>query len=97
MLGDECVTFPTPLRNIGLENKEVEPSKTKIKMVIKLLKNNEVAEKDRICGELLKLRGPSLTDEIFSIIPRIWHTKEIPVEWRTYIISYLSNIKKTGP
>jgi len=49
----------------------VESSRVEIEMAIKSLKNNKVAGGDRICGELLKLEGPRLTDEIFNIIFRI--------------------------
>jgi len=55
-------------------------------MVIKLLKNNKAAGEDRICRELLKLRDPSLTEEIFNLISRILHKEEIPIEWSSSII-----------
>lgn len=55
-------------------------------MVIKSLKNNKAAGEGRICGELLKIGGPRLTDELFNLISRIWHKEEIPIEWRTSII-----------
>jgi hypothetical protein len=64
-------------------------------MVIKSLKNNKAVGEDRICGELLKLGGPRLTDELFNLISRIWHKEEIPIEWRTSIICPI--LKKGDP
>jgi len=48
-----------------------------------LLKNNKAAGEDLICGGLLKLGDPSLKDEIFNLISKIWQKEEIPIEWRS--------------
>jgi hypothetical protein len=81
--------------NESLKNEELEPSRVEIEMVIKSLKNNKAAEEDWICGELLKLGGPRLTDELYNLISKIWHTEEIPIEWRTSIICPI--LKKGDP
>lgn len=64
----------------------MEPSRAEIELIIKSLKNNKAAGEDQICGELLKLGGPRLDEEIFNLISRIWHKEEILIEWRTSVI-----------
>lgn len=48
-------------------------------MVIESLKNNKYTGGDRICGELLKLEGLSLTNEILNLISKIWYKEEISI------------------
>ncbi|KAL4147798.1 hypothetical protein QTP88_002147 [Uroleucon formosanum] len=74
------------LTNNNLRNEELEPNRAEIESIIKSLKNNKAAGEDQICAELLKLRGPSLTDGIFNLISMIWRKEEIPTDWRTSVI-----------
>lgn len=56
-----------------VENEEVKLSGVEIYEVIKSLKKNEAAGEDKIYGELLKLRGFGLANEIFKLVSLIWH------------------------
>jgi len=72
--------------NNNLRNEELEPNRAEIESINKSLKNNKAAGEDRICAELLKLGGPSLTDGILNLISMIWRKEEITTDWRTSVI-----------
>ncbi|KAL4125800.1 hypothetical protein QTP88_010040 [Uroleucon formosanum] len=83
--GEDDEEWGEPTNN-NLRNEELEPNRAEIESIIKSLKNYKAAGEDRICAELLKLGGPSLTDGIFNLISMIWRIEEIPTDWRTSVI-----------
>jgi len=50
------------------------------------LKNNEAAGLDEIPAELLKQGGEPVAEVFTELSNHIWHTEEIPKEWREGII-----------
>ena len=63
-----------------------EPTTAEIRHAIKQLKTRKAAGEDEVTAEALKAGGEILVKQLHSILQLIWHTEEIPRQWKRGII-----------
>jgi hypothetical protein len=66
-----------------------EPSLVEMEIAIGKLKSYKSPSADQILAELVKAGGKTLCSEVHKLICSIWNKKELPQQWKEYIITLI--------